>query len=94
MVYQIDLNKLQVQINKNRQSAFLVKKQLNNKIEIPSSWSSSSSLLIRTNQIKPSSYRTLDCVRAFEETMSTSDWQIERVNYFLKFLILKLIILK
>ena len=93
MVYQIDLNKLQVQINKNKQSAFLVKKQLNNKIGIPSSWSSSS-LLIRTNQIKPSLYRTFDCVRAFEETMSTSDWQIERVNYFFNFSVLKLIILK
>jgi hypothetical protein len=31
MIYNIDLNKLQVQINRNRQSAFLVKKQLNGK---------------------------------------------------------------
>jgi hypothetical protein len=29
MIFNIDLNKLQVQINKDRQSTFLVKKQLN-----------------------------------------------------------------
>ncbi len=57
---------------------------MDDKIRIPSSWSSSL-LLIRTVEIKKSLFQSLECFQAFQETMSISDWQIERVNFYKRF---------
>jgi len=51
------------------------------KIEIPLTWSSSL-LMIRTVEINKSLYKSLECFRAFQESMSISDWEIERVKFF------------
>jgi len=58
---------------------------VDDKIRIPSSWSSSL-LLIRTVEIKKSLFQSLECFQTFQETMSISDWQIERVNFYKRFL--------
>ncbi|CAF1139371.1 unnamed protein product [Adineta steineri] len=80
MIFSIDLNKLQVQINDKKQSAFLIRKPLNDsKIRIPSSWSSTS-LMIRTVLMRKSLYESLACFQDFNKTMSMSDWQIERIE--------------
>ncbi|UJR29352.1 hypothetical protein I4U23_010564 [Adineta vaga] len=80
LVFDIDLTKLQVRPTKTRRNAFLVKKQFDvSKSRIPSSWSTSF-LMIRTKEITKSSYESLQCVRVFQETMSMSAWQIDRIE--------------
>ncbi|CAF4339246.1 unnamed protein product [Rotaria sp. Silwood2] len=81
ITFNIDLNKLQVQISRTKQLAFLVKKEINldSKMKIPSLWSSSL-LMIRTIEINKSAYESLECHRVFHETMSTNDWVIERID--------------
>ena len=39
--------------------------------------------MIRTVEVTQSSYKFLKCFQVFEETMSTSDWEIERVKKYL-----------
>lgn len=73
IIYHIDVNKLQIRVNNDRQIIPLVKKELN--IRLPSS------LMIRTVEIKKSSFETLECFQIFQQTMS--EWQIERVKNFL-----------
>ena len=51
----------------------------NGEIGTPSSWSSSI-LMIRTVSLNKSSFQTLECFQIFQKTMSTLEWQIERVN--------------
>ncbi|CAF3905647.1 unnamed protein product, partial [Rotaria sp. Silwood1] len=57
IMFNIDLNKLQVKINQTNQLAFLVKKEINSdsKLKLPSSWSSSL-FMIRTIEINKSAY--------------------------------------
>ncbi|CAF1221473.1 unnamed protein product [Adineta ricciae] len=79
-IFDIDFSKLQVRPTKTRRNAFLVKKPLDDsKIRIPPSWSSSP-LKIRTKEISKSSYETLECIHIFQQTMSMSDWQIDRIE--------------
>ncbi|CAF0869430.1 unnamed protein product [Rotaria sp. Silwood1] len=80
IMFNIDLNKLQVKINQTNQLAFLVKKEINSdsKLKLPSSWSSSL-FMIRTIEINKSAYEGLECFRIFHETMSTNDWIIEQI---------------
>ncbi|CAF0967945.1 unnamed protein product [Rotaria sordida] len=81
MIFNIDLNKLQVEINRRKQSAFLVKKEINvnSKVKIPSSWSSSFST-ISIIEVNKSLYQSLECYRDFYETMSNDVWIIERID--------------
>ncbi|CAF3313561.1 unnamed protein product [Rotaria socialis] len=80
-ILNIDLNHLQIKINGIRDSAYLIKRQINlgPKIKIPSSWSSSL-LMIRTNVISKSSYESLQCFQVFYQTMAKDSWQIERID--------------
>ena len=76
-IYHIDVNKLQLRLNKDRRVIRLNRKHLN--IRMPSSWSSSP-LTIRLVEMNKSSFDELECYQLFQETMSMSEWQIDRID--------------
>ncbi|CAF0739301.1 unnamed protein product [Adineta ricciae] len=80
-IYEIDLDNLQVLINRSSQTQSLIRKQIddNHKILPPSIWPSLN-LMIQTVNLSPESFPSLPCVRTFEYTMAQSKLSIERIE--------------